>query len=234
METTDKQHIIELKNVYKSYYTRDIETQALFDINLSIKQGDFISIMGPSGCGKSTLLNVMGLLEKPSRGTIKIANLDTENLRDKELARLRNQKIGFVFQKFHLIPALNIIDNVELPLLYRKQISSRKRYQKAVEVLEKVGLTNRMKHFPGQLSGGQCQRVAIARAIIGSPEIIYADEPTGNLDSKMSQEIIELLTQLNKEGTTIVLVTHDKQIAQQTQDIIHMLDGKLIGESSHE
>jgi putative ABC transport system ATP-binding protein len=183
--------------------------------------------MGPSGCGKSTLLNIMGLLDTPTEGTVLINNTDVAGMSDKKTAAFRNNTLGFIFQSFHLIPALNVLDNVELPLLYRKNISSGERRQRALEALEKVELSHRLKHFPSQLSGGQCQRVAIARAIVGKPEIILADEPTGNLDSKMGTEILELLLTLNREGTTIVMVTHDEKIAEHTHRTVRLLDGKI-------
>jgi putative ABC transport system ATP-binding protein len=220
--------MITLENINKIYSTKEIETVALESVNLKIGKGEFVSIMGPSGCGKSTLLNIMGLLDEPSAGLLSIGGVQVASMKDRELAKLRNQKLGFVFQSFHLVPALNVIDNVELPLLYRK-VSASERRKRAIEVLEKVGLSHRTKHFPTQLSGGQCQRVAIARAIIGNPEIILADEPTGNLDSKMGAEIMEILFRLNKEeGTTIVMVTHDEQIAKQTGRTIRFFDGRQI------
>ncbi|WP_195317079.1 MULTISPECIES: ABC transporter ATP-binding protein, partial [Bacteroides] len=198
--------MITLTSLSKIYRTNEIETVALENVNLTVDRGEFLSIMGPSGCGKSTLLNIMGLLDAPTTGTIEINGTHTEGMKDKELAAFRNKTLGFVFQSFHLINSLNVLDNVELPLLYRRMGSSERR-KLAQEVLEKVGLTHRMRHFPTQLSGGQCQRVAIARAIIGNPEIILADEPTGNLDSKMGAEVMELLHRLNKEdGRTIVMV----------------------------
>ncbi|WP_220575439.1 ABC transporter ATP-binding protein, partial [Bacteroides fragilis] len=197
--------MITLTSLSKIYRTNEIETVALENVNLKVDRGEFLSIMGPSGCGKSTLLNIMGLLDAPTTGTIEINGTHTEGMKDKELAAFRNKTLGFVFQSFHLINSLNVLDNVELPLLYRR-IGSSERRKLAQEVLEKVGLTHRMRHFPTQLSGGQCQRVAIARAIIGNPEIILADEPTGNLDSKMGAEVMELLHRLNKEdGRTIVM-----------------------------
>ena len=220
--------MITLENISKVYQTKEIETVALENVNLTVNKGEFVSIMGPSGCGKSTLLNIMGLLDAPSLGQVSLGGVLVDSMKDKELAVLRNQKLGFVFQSFHLIPALNIIDNVELPLLYRK-VSSGERRRRAMEVIEKVGLSHRAKHFPMQLSGGQCQRVAIARAIIGNPEILLADEPTGNLDSKMGSEIMEILFRLNKEeGTTIVMVTHDEHIAKQTGRIMRFFDGRQI------
>ena len=220
--------MIKLVGVNKLFYTKEIETKALSEINISIRQGDLISIMGPSGCGKSTLLHVMGLLDSPSTGEVEIDGTNIARLKDRELAKLRNQKIGFIFQNFHLIPSLNIIDNVELPLLYRGNMSRKERFSRVISVLEKVGLSHRMKHFPNQLSGGQSQRVALARAIVGNPDIILADEPTGNLDSRMSGEIMDLLVALNKEGTTIVIVTHDQEVANRTNNTLRMLDGKLI------
>ena len=208
--------MITLTSLSKIYRTDEIETVALENVNLTVDRGEFLSIMGPSGCGKSTLLNIMGLLDAPTTGTVEINGTHTEGMKDKQLAAFRNKTLGFVFQSFHLINSLNVMDNVELPLLYRR-ISSGERKCLAKEVLEKVGLSHRMNHFPTQLSGGQCQRVAIARAIIGHPEIILADEPTGNLDSKMGAEVMELLHRLNKEdGRTIVMVTHNEEQAKQT------------------
>lgn len=181
--------------------------------------------MGPSGCGKSTLLNIMGLLDAPTTGSIEISGTKIGSMSDKALAAFRNKKLGFVFQSFHLINSLNVLDNVELPLLYRR-MSSGERRRLAQEVLEKVGLTHRMRHFPSQLSGGQCQRIAIARAVIGNPEIIFADELTGNLDSKMGAEVMELFHRLNKEdGRTIVMVTHNEEQAKQTSRTIRFFDG---------
>lgn len=220
--------MITLANLNKIYRTKEVETQALEQINLTIEEKEFVSIMGPSGCGKSTLLNIIGLLDSPTSGELFLDGVEVSGLSDKVMAKLRNRKLGFVFQSFHLIPALNVLDNVELPLLYRSGISASERRKKALAVLEKVGLSHRTKHFPTQLSGGQCQRVAIARALIGEPAILLADEPTGNLDSKMGAEIIDILTQLNKEGATIVMVTHDESIAEKTNRIIRMSDGKLI------
>ena len=220
--------MIKLTQINKIYRTDEIETQALENVNLEVKKGEFLSIMGPSGCGKSTLLNIMGLLDTPTSGTIEINGTRTETMDDKQLASFRNKTLGFVFQSFHLINSLNVIDNVELPLLYRK-VSSKDRERMAKEVLECVGLSHRMRHMPTQLSGGQCQRVAIARAIVGNPEIILADEPTGNLDSKMGAEVMELLHQLNKEdGRTIVMVTHNEAQAKQTARTVRFFDGRQV------
>ena len=220
--------MIKLNGINKVYRTKEIETQALENVNLEVKKGEFLSIMGPSGCGKSTLLNIIGLLDNPSSGSIEINGIATEQMKDKQLAAFRNHNLGFVFQSFHLINSLNVLDNVELPLLYRNGSSSERR--KAAEAgLEKVGLSHRMRHFPTQLSGGQCQRVAIARAIVGNPEIILADEPTGNLDSKMGVEVMDILHRLNKEdGRTIIMVTHNEMQAQQTSRTIRFFDGRQV------
>lgn len=220
--------MIKLTGINKIYRTNEIETLALENVNLDVEKGEFVSIMGPSGCGKSTLLNIMGLLDAPSSGKIEINGTSVENMKDKELAAFRNKTLGFVFQSFHLINSLNVIDNVELPLLYRK-MPAKERTRLAKEVLERVGLSHRMCHMPTQLSGGQCQRVAIARAIVGNPEIILADEPTGNLDSKMGAEVMELLHKLNKEdGRTIVMVTHNEEQAKQTSRTIRFFDGRQV------
>ena len=220
--------MIKLTGINKIYRTDEIETQALENVNLEVQKGEFLSIMGPSGCGKSTLLNIMGLLDTPTSGTIEINGTRTETMNDKELAAFRNKSLGFVFQSFHLINSLNVIDNVELPLLYRK-MSSSERTALTKQVLERVGLSHRMKHMPTQLSGGQCQRVAIARAIVGNPDIILADEPTGNLDSKMGAEVMELLHQLNREdGRTIVMVTHNEAQAKQTARTVRFFDGRQV------
>ena len=220
--------MIKLQNIEKVYRTDKIETLALKEINIEVKKNEFLSIMGPSGCGKSTLLNIMGLLDQPSNGEIHIDAEQVMTFKDKKLAKLRNKKIGFIFQSFHLINDLSVVDNVEIPLLYRKMSGSERR-KKALAALDKVGLSSRTKHFPNQLSGGQRQRVAIARAIVGEPEIILADEPTGNLDSNMGQEIIDILHNLHKnENTTIVMVTHDEHIAKQTERIIRLFDGSIV------
>ncbi|WP_132051955.1 ABC transporter ATP-binding protein [Pseudocnuella soli] len=222
--------MIQLKKIEKTYRTDTIETLALNGINLNIAKGEFLSIMGPSGCGKSTLLNIMGLLDAPSSGEVLIDGQQTTHLTDKALARFRNQKIGFIFQSFHLINDLKVLDNVELPLLYRN-ISAKERTELAKEALVKVGLSNRMKHFPAQLSGGQKQRVAIARAIVGKPELILADEPTGNLDSAMGNEIMELLLHLNEvDGATIVMVTHDETMAKKTHRLVRLFDGSQVND----
>jgi putative ABC transport system ATP-binding protein len=220
--------MINLQNIEMVYRTSSIETLALNNINMDIAKGEFLSIMGPSGCGKSTLLNIMGLLDVPSKGLIKIDNQSVEGLSDKKLAKFRNKKLGFIFQSYHLINDLQVLDNVELPLLYR-DISAKERKDLATEALAKVGLSNRIKHFPTQLSGGQRQRVAIARAIVGKPEIILADEPTGNLDSAMGNEIMDILINLNSnDGTTIVMVTHDETMAHKTHRLVRLFDGSQV------
>jgi putative ABC transport system ATP-binding protein len=220
--------MIRLQNIEKVYRTDTVETLALNRVSIEVAKGEFLSIMGPSGCGKSTLLNIMGLLDEPSKGDIRIDQQKTDNLSDKQLAHFRNKKIGFIFQSYHLINDLQVLDNVELPLLYRST-TAKERKQLATEALAKVGLANRVKHFPSQLSGGQKQRVAIARAIVGRPEIILADEPTGNLDSAMGNEIMDILLQLNKnDGTTIVMVTHDENMAHKTHRLIRLFDGSQV------
>ncbi|MDR1723006.1 MAG: ABC transporter ATP-binding protein [Tannerella sp.] len=223
--------MIKLRNLEKVYRTDEIETVALENVNLDVRKGEFLSVMGPSGCGKSTLLNIIGLLDAPTSGTVEIDGVSVNGMSDREQASFRNTHLGFVFQSFHLINSLNVLDNVELPLLYRNA-SAKERRQAAREMLEKVGLAHRLKHFPTQLSGGQCQRVAIARAIVGNPAIILADEPTGNLDSKMGAEVMEILHQLNlQDGRTIVMVTHNEQQAKQTNRTVRFFDGRQIGEN---
>lgn len=220
--------IIELKGINKIYRTDEIETLALENVNINIEKGEFVSVMGPSGCGKSTLLNIVGLLDTPTSGTVSIDGTALGKMSDSKLAAFRNAKLGFVFQSFHLINSLNVIDNVELPLIYRS-MSASERSKRVREVLDRVGLSHRMRHMPSQLSGGQCQRVAIARAIVGNPEIILADEPTGNLDSKMGAEVMDLLHSLNKEdGRTIMMVTHNEQQAKLTDRIIRFFDGRQV------
>lgn len=220
--------MISLANIEKVYRTKTIETLALNNINLEVAKGEFLSIMGPSGCGKSTLLNIMGLLDEPSEGAVEINGTQFKGYTDKQLAQFRNQTLGFIFQSYHLINDLPVVDNVELPLLYRK-ISGNERRRLATEALAKVGLSNRLSHFPNQLSGGQRQRVAIARAIVGNPKIILADEPTGNLDSVMGNEVMDILLGLNeKEETTIVMVTHDETMAQKTHRLLRLFDGSQV------
>jgi putative ABC transport system ATP-binding protein len=222
--------IISLSNVEKIYRTDRMETVALQRVSIDIRSGELVSIMGPSGCGKSTLLNLLGLLDRPSEGEILFEGKPVSRLPDAQLAAIRNGRLGFVFQSFHLIPDLRVIDNVELPLLYG-DLKAKERRARALQALETVGLRTRTHHFPTELSGGQQQRVAIARAIVGSPSLLLADEPTGNLDSRMSEEIMDLLERLNEEhGATIVMVTHDASKAERTKRILRMFDGQLVSD----
>ena len=220
--------MIHLDNIEKVYRTDKIETVALSSINLDIKEGEFISVMGPSGCGKSTLLNIIGLLDAPTGGGVQLNGTKITAYRDKQLAKMRNEQLGFIFQTFHLIPDLSVVDNVEIPLLYRK-LSGVERRKMALQALERVGLISRVHHFPSQLSGGQQQRVAIARAVVGKPKILLADEPTGNLDSQMGDEIMNILMDLNKnEKTTVMMVTHDPRLGEKTERIIRLFDGRQV------
>ena len=219
--------LIELNNITKSYPLGDTELSILKNINLTIESGDFVAIMGPSGSGKSTLMNILGCLDKPSSGTYKLEGKPIEHLSPDELATIRNQKIGFVFQGFNLLSRTSALENVELPMVYAN-ISASLRAKRATEALEKVGLKERIHHQPNQLSGGQQQRVAIARAIVNEAPIIFADEPTGNLDTKMSVEIMDLFKKLNETlGRTIILVTHEEDIAQYAKRIIKIVDGEI-------
>ena len=218
--------MIKLEKISKTYRTKEVETLALDNINIDVNQGEFISVMGPSGCGKSTLLNIIGLLDQPDGGNVQLDNQLITTYEDKKTARMRNMLVGFIFQSFHLIKELNVYDNVELPLIYRRMPASERR-QRVTESLQ-VGLMNRMKHYPSQLSGGQCQRAAIARAIAGTPRIILADEPTGNLDSVIGHEVMEILVSLNRTGTTVVMVTHDELLARTTHRIVRLFDGRLV------
>jgi len=220
--------MIRLDGIEKVYRTDRIETVALSEVSLEVGAGEFVSVMGPSGCGKSTLLNIMGLLDAPTRGAVTLNGEPVRSYRDAALAKVRNREIGFIFQTFHLISDLSVVDNVELPLLYRR-MSNGERHTLALAALDKVGLSSRVHHFPSQLSGGQQQRVAIARAIVGQPRILLADEPTGNLDSQMGDEIMELLGTLQaRDGTTIVMVTHDPRQAQKTGRIVRLFDGRQV------
>ncbi len=220
--------MISMDHVSKVYRTDRIETLALDGVSLSVAKGEFVSIMGPSGCGKSTLLNLAGLLDAPTRGTVVLDGEAVKTYRDGELAQIRNRKLGFVFQTFHLVPDLTVLDNVEIPLLYRT-MTARERRKLATAAIDRVGLASRAHHFPSQLSGGQQQRVAIARAIVGRPQVLLADEPTGNLDSLMGEEIMTILEELNRnEGATIVMVTHDARFAARTHRIVRLFDGRQI------
>ena len=219
--------MIELQNVSKVYRTDRVETLALDNVNLAVARGEFVSVMGPSGCGKSTLLNLMGLLDEPSQGRVEIDGAPVASYRDRQLSRLRNEKVGFIFQQFHLIPDLSVVDNVEIPLLYRR-LSGGERRRRALAALDRVGLASRVHHFPTQLSGGQQQRVAVARAIVGGPRLLLADEPTGNLDSHMGDEVMALLEELHGEGVTVVMVTHDPRLAERTGRTVRLFDGRQV------
>ena len=222
--------MITLDKVCKIFRTEEVETHALHNVSFTVGEGEFVSIMGPSGCGKSTCLNIIGLLDVPTSGELYINVTDVLKMKDRELARFRNQYLGFVFQNFHLIPSLDVYDNVMLPLLYRKGMPTGEKRERVLSGLERVGLSHRMKHYPSQLSGGQCQRVAIARALVGMPSLLLADEPTGNLDSKMGNGIMELLQELNREGMTIIMVTHDVFLAERTHRVIRFMDGEVLCE----
>ena len=222
--------MLQLTNIEKVYQTKTIETVALHQVNLTINKGELVSIINPSGCGKSTLFSLLGLLDEPTSGTVVLGGRPVPSYSERELATLRNEQIGFVFQSYHLINDLSVVDNVELPLLYRRGVNGKERRQRALAALERVGLAARKGHFPGQLLGGQRQRVAIARALAGRPGLILADEPTGNLDLVMGEEVIALLLELNeREGVTIVMVTHDEQLALKTQPVIRFFDGSQVG-----
>jgi putative ABC transport system ATP-binding protein len=227
---TQSNPIISLENVNKVYRTGEIETHALSKISFDINQGEFLSISGPSGCGKSTLLSILGLLDVPSTGQYLINAKSTDNLSLDQRAKLRCESIGFVFQAFNLIGDLTVLENVELPLQYQKGLNKQQRKAKASLALEKVGMSHRDRHFPSQLSGGQQQRVAVARALVNDPTLLLADEPTGNLDSKNGEAVIQLLRDLNEQGTTICMVTHDNRYADIANRVVQLFDGKLVDE----
>jgi putative ABC transport system ATP-binding protein len=221
--------MIRLENVEKVYRTDRIETIALANVNLDVADGEFVSIMGPSGSGKSTLLHVMGLLDAPTKGSVTLNGRKVESYSDAALAKVRNAELGFVFQTFHLVPDLSVLDNVEVPLLYRGT-GGKERRKRAEAALERMGLSARTRHYPSQLSGGQQQRVAIARAIVGAPRILLADEPTGNLDSAMGDDVLALLKDLNtRERCTVVMVTHDERQAAKTDRTVRLFDGRPVG-----
>jgi len=219
--------LIRLDGVSKIFYTDEVETHALAAVHLQINRGEYISIAGPSGCGKTTLLSLLGLLDSPSEGTYSLDAKDVSNLSASERARVRNREIGFIFQAFNLIGDLTVFENVELPLTYRG-MSSSERKQRVQEALERVGMSHRMKHYPSQLSGGQQQRVAVARAIVGRPLILLADEPTGNLDSRNGEAVMDLLKELHADGATICMVTHDPRYARYADRTIHLFDGQVV------
>ena len=221
--------MIKIKNLEKVFRTEEIETAALNGVDLQVKKGEFVAIMGPSGCGKTTLLSIIGLLDNPTKGSYLFDGIEVAGLREKNRTKLRKGHIGFVFQSFNLIDELNAYDNVELPLFYLKMKVSERR-KKVEEVVQRMNIGHRMKHFPQQLSGGQQQRVAIARAVVANPSLILADEPTGNLDSKNGMEVMNLLSELNEEGTTIIMATHSERDAAYAQRTINLLDGEVIME----
>ena len=225
--------MIKVTDLSKVFRTEEIETTALNGVSFEINDGEFVAIMGPSGCGKSTLLNILGLLDNPSGGSYKLLDNEVGQLKEKERTKFRKGNIGFVFQSFNLIDELNVYENVELPLRYLN-ISAGERKQKVNEILKRMGISHRAKHFPQQLSGGQQQRVAIARAVVSNPKLILADEPTGNLDSKNGKEVMELLSELNQEGTTIVMVTHSQKDAAVAQRVIKLFDGQIVGDVKNE
>ncbi|MEO8590076.1 MAG: ABC transporter ATP-binding protein [Flavobacteriales bacterium] len=220
--------LLKTQNLSKIYRTDTVETTALNDVSLSIAQGEFVAIMGPSGCGKSTLLNIIGLLDSPSSGQYFVNGEDVSRYNERKRAEVRKNTIGFVFQSFNLIDELTVAENIELPLIYTG-LGKAERKQRTLAAMERMDIAHRAKHFPQQLSGGQQQRVAIARAVVNSPKLILADEPTGNLDSAMGEEVMSLLTELNKAGTTVIIVTHSLRDAGYAQRTIQLLDGKLVG-----
>jgi putative ABC transport system ATP-binding protein len=224
------QTLIQLEGVTKVFYTEEVETHALSGIHLEIKKGEYLSIGGPSGCGKSTLLSILGLLDSPTDGKYTLNGTGVEDLSLSQRTRIRNREIGFIFQAFNLIGDLNVYENVELPLTYRGMPSA-ERKQRVQEALERVGMSHRMKHYPSQLSGGQQQRVAVARALAGKPSILLADEPTGNLDSKNGEAVMDLLRNLHREGATICMVTHDPRYAQFADRTVHLFDGQIVEET---
>ena len=229
--TTNGESLIHLDAVSKVFVTDELETHALEDIQLDIQRGEYVSISGPSGCGKSTLLAILGLLDTPSQGNYVLNGKAASGLNIAERARIRNREIGFIFQAFNLIGDLTVYENVELPLTYRG-MSSADRKKSVMDALEKVGMTHRVKHYPSQLSGGQQQRVAVARALAGSPSVLLADEPTGNLDSHNGKQVMELLSDLHKNGATICMVTHDPNYAHMADRTVHMFDGKIVDEKA--
>ena len=221
--------MIKTENLQKIFKTEEVATYALNDVSLEVKKGEFVAIMGPSGCGKSTLLNILGLLDNPTAGTYRLNGTDVSHLKERERTRLRKGVIGFVFQSFNLIDELNVYENIELPLLYMK-VPARERRERVEAAMKRMDILHRRKHFPAQLSGGQQQRVAIARAVVAGPQLILADEPTGNLDSKNGREVMELLSELHRDGTTIVMVTHSQHDAGYAERIINLFDGQVVNE----
>ncbi|OKZ12963.1 MAG: phosphonate ABC transporter ATP-binding protein [Bacteroides sp. 43_108] len=225
--------MIKVTNLSKIFRTEEIETTALNNVSFEINEGEFVAIMGPSGCGKSTLLNILGLLDNPTEGSYELLGKEMAKLKESERTKFRKGKLGFVFQSFNLIDELNVFENVELPLKYL-HIGASERKRRVNEILKRMSISNRSKHYPQQLSGGQQQRVAIARAVVSNPKLILADEPTGNLDSKNGKEVMNLLCELNSEGTTIVMVTHSQKDASMAQRIINLFDGRIVGDVRNE
>ncbi len=223
--------LLRMEGVSKIFYTDDIETHALSGIELEIRRGEYLSIAGPSGCGKSTLLAILGLLETPTQGRYILEGQGVENLSFSQRCAVRNQRIGFIFQSFNLIGDLTVFENVELPLTYRR-MNARERKLRTLEALERVGMAHRLRHYPSQLSGGQQQRVAVARAVVGRPSLLLADEPTGNLDSRNGEAVMELLSDLHSQGATICMVTHDPRFARHAQRTIHLFDGRIVDENT--
>lgn len=223
--------MIKIENLSKVFRTEEVETTALNHVSLHVKEGEFVAIMGPSGCGKSTLLNIIGLLDNPSEGDYYFNGSEVGHLKEKHRTQVRKGNIGFIFQSFNLIDELNVYENVELPLIYLKKKASEKR-ELVNSILERMNISHRAKHFPQQLSGGQQQRVAIARAVVAGPKLILADEPTGNLDSKNGSEVMNLLTELNQEGTTIIMVTHSQHDASYAHRVVNLFDGQIIAEQA--
>lgn len=221
--------MIKLENIKKVFRTEEVETWALREVNLEVKEGEFVAIMGPSGCGKSTLLNILGLLDTPTNGSYMLNGKDVSKLKESERTDIRKGVIGFVFQSFNLIDELNVFENIELPLLYMGT-SAKERRKRIEAVMDRMAISHRRKHFPNQLSGGQQQRVAIARAVLPNPKIILADEPTGNLDSKNGKEVMQLLSELHKEGTTIIMVTHSQHDASYADRIVNLYDGQIVNQ----
>ena len=227
----DEQGLIILENIKKVFMTDEVETHALSGIHLNITSGEFVSIAGPSGCGKSTLLSILGLLDTPSDGSYTLNGNAVSNLKFSQRARIRNREVGFIFQSFNLIGDLTVFENLELPLVYRGMASG-ERKERVMEALERVGMSHRVKHYPSQLSGGQQHRSAVARALVGKPSILLADEPTGNLDSKNGEAVMDLLKELHAEGATICMVTHDVRFSQYAERTVHLFDGRIVEESA--
>ena len=228
--TQAREPLIQIENLSKIFYTDEIETHALSGVHLTISKGEYVAMSGPSGCGKSTLLSIIGLLDTPTGGKYLLNNKPVENLDFGDRSRIRNQEIGFIFQSFNLIGDLTVYENVELPLTYRQRMPSADRKKRVMESLERVGMAHRIRHYPSQLSGGQQQRVAVARALGGHPSILLADEPTGNLDSRNGEAVMELLQNLHREGATICMVTHDPRFAKHAEREVHLFDGKVVAE----